>query len=159
MLLWQDIPKEMTMHFRTSRPVLLAATLLVAFSMSLAFRGAAAPVHAQQSSDNKLKDLLKDRHAALEAVAKATREGYESGAVSLEDMYQSQMAVLKGELDAADGQKDRVSILERMVKMAQEQEKGIAAGLEMGISTETSALRSRVARIEAEIALERARKG
>ena len=147
------------MHFRTSRPVLLAAALLVAFAMSLAFRGAAVPVHAQQSTDNKLKQLLKDRHAALEAVAKATREGYESGAVSMEDMYHSQMAVLQGELDATDVQKDRIDILERMVKMAGEQEKGIAAGLEMGISTETSALRSKVTRIEAEIALERARKG
>jgi hypothetical protein len=159
MLLWQDIPKETTMHFRTSRPALLAVALMATLSMGLVFRGMTIPARADESSDNKLKQLLKERHSALEAVAKATREGYESGAVSLEDMYQSQMAVLKGELDAAADQKERVSILERMVKMAQEQEKGIAAGLEMGISTETSALRSRVARIEAEIALERARKG
>ena len=132
---------------------------MAAFSFGLVFRGAAPQVHADEADNSSLKDLLKDRHAALEAVATAAREGYESGGVSLEEMYQTQMAVLKGEVDGADVKKDRISILERIVKLAQEQEKGIAAGVEMGISTEISALRSKVARVEAEIALARARNG
>ena len=147
------------MLFRTSRPVWLAVALTAVLTMGIAFRGETLPVHAQESSKNKLKELLTDRHTALDALAKATREGYESGAVSLEEMYLAQMAVLKGELDATADKKDRITVLEKIVKMAQEQEKGVAAGVEMGISTETSALRSKVARIEAEVALERARGG
>lgn len=147
------------MLFRCPRPVLFAVTLMAACVMGLAFRGVALPVHAEESAKSRLEVLLKERHAALDAVAKATREGYESGAVSLEEMYHAQMAVLSGELDATTVQKERISILEKVVKLAREQEKGIAAGVEMGISTETSALKSRVARIEAEVALERARGG
>jgi hypothetical protein len=149
----------MTMHFRTPRPVLFVVALTAILAMGIGFRGTTAPVHADEKSDNKLKELLTDRHAALEALAKATREGYESGAVSMEDMFLAQMAVLKGDLDATTDKKDRIGILEKIVKMAQEQEKGIAAGVEMGISTETSALRSKVARIEAEVALQRALSG
>ena len=145
------------MHSPMTRRAVLAVTLVAAVSMGIAFRGS-LPLHAQQPSNDKLKQLLEERATLVKSVAKLTRQAYEEGDASLEEVHQTQLAVLRAELDMAESQKERLSVLEKIVKLTEEHANAISAAARDGHAPKSAALTATVNRLEAEIALERARR-
>ena len=139
-----------------ARRAVLAVTVVIALVTGVALRGA-LPVQAEQQPDGKLKQQLEELLVTLRSLATMTEHAYKQGNVSAEEMYQSQQKVLRAELDVAENQKDRVSIHERLAKMAADRETMFATLVKRSSASMADAINAKVERIEAEIALERAR--
>jgi RNA polymerase sigma factor (sigma-70 family) len=103
------------------------------------------------------KELLKQRLAMAKEMAAQFEKGYQMGTVSLTQLLQAKDAVLKAELDLCESDKERVAVLEKMVASAKMSEETAAAMVQSGQASPTSLLEAKLKRLEAEIALERAK--
>ena len=110
-----------------------------------------------ESKDAKLKALVKERLATLQEVAKQTKEAYERGGASLNEVHDALHAVLRAELDACDSDKERITVLEKSLAHAKEWEKQIDQWAKTGQAPARVLLKAKVYRLETEIALERER--
>lgn len=109
------------------------------------------------AKDSKLKGLLRERLATLRDVAAETTKEYTSGRVSFDRVYQALRMSLDAELELCDTDKERVTVLEKVVAQAREFEKAATQRAKAGLATTSDALMAKAGRLEAEIALERAR--
>jgi hypothetical protein len=116
-------------------------------------------VRADPTKDARLKELLKERHATLKEIAVQVAKAYEAGAASIEQMHDAEQTVLRAELDVCETDKERIAVLEKLVILAKKQEDRAAETVKRGINSPTATLKARAKRLEAEIALERARIG
>ena len=76
---------------------------------------------------------------------------------TLEQVYRSEQAVLAAELDLCESDPDRIEVLVKIVAAAKDYEKLAVALNNTGAAPASAPLQARVARLEAEIALERAK--
>lgn len=133
----------------------LGAALLLGTVLS---QGTQSPVtRAEEPKDSKLKALLKERLATVQEIAKLTKAAYERGGASLEQVHETLHAVLRAELDACDSDKERLAVLERTATHAKDWERQLEQSYGAGQAPPSVLLRAKVFRLEAEIALERAR--
>ncbi|MCI0456146.1 MAG: efflux RND transporter periplasmic adaptor subunit [Gemmataceae bacterium] len=114
----------------------------------------AAPPEAQ---DSRLKALLKERLATLRALAEQTTKDYQTGRASFDRVHQAMRALLHAELELCDSDKERIAVLERIVAQAKEYEKRADQRYKSGAVSISDALMAVAGRLEAEIALERAK--
>jgi RNA polymerase sigma factor (sigma-70 family) len=113
---------------------------------------------AQAAEDAKVKALLKERLATLKEIAAHVEKRFKETALgSLEEVLQAKHQVHMAELDLCESDKERVGIHENIVANARELETLVATRVKAGVAQSVDLLKARVSRLEAEIALERAK--
>ena len=141
----------------TKRKTAVAVLLvlgLVAFGGGLLTRRAPA----EQPADDKVRSLLKERLATLKEMAAESEKVFEqTGRSSPEDVLQAKTLVLLAELDLCDSDRERVGIHEKIVALAKGMEEITDTRFKAGRAQHTDLLKARADRLNAEIALERAR--
>src|SRR5262249_3058086 len=105
----------------------------------------------------KLKKLLHERLAVLRDMADLARQAHAQGAASYEQVHRAERAVLDAELDVCETDKERIVVLEKIVAAARDFENHVIKASQGGTVPPSAVAKARVARLEGEIALERAR--
>jgi outer membrane protein TolC len=85
-----------------------------------------------------------------------TEKAFRAGNASATQCLQAKQALATAELELCETEKDRLSVLRRIVEQAKDYEKLVRASVESGNASASSTLDAKLARINAEIALERA---
>jgi hypothetical protein len=111
--------------------------------------------HADGEGVPRLKALLKERLAALREIASAASEAFRSGRAPLVPLIEASQDVYRAELDLCDTDKERAAVLGRWLAEARGYERKAAELVKAGAAPATSALKTKVIRLEVEIALER----
>jgi outer membrane protein TolC len=129
-----------------------AAPTLVVLDVS-----AAPPAGPSDKKDARLKELLQERLAAARVVVKAAQADYVKGQVSFERLHQAMQALLRARLELCESIQERIKVLEEAVALAKDFERNAADRYQRGLVPHSDVLMAGVARLEAEIALERAK--
>ncbi len=114
---------------------------------------AAFPGAVRAADDDKVKALLKERLVTLQAVAELTEKAFAAGGGTFERVIQARLAVFAAELDLCATDAERVKVLEKVVA----ETKRLEAAAEKASAPPGTVLVAKVRRLEAEIALERAK--
>ena len=112
---------------------------------------------AARPKDVSIKELLKERLAVLRELSDQTAKEYETGRVSFDRVHQARRAVMDAELELCESGKERLAILEKIAAQARESEKTAEQRYETGNAPRSDVLAATAGRLEAEIALERAK--
>jgi hypothetical protein len=121
------------------------------------FFGSTRTEAAEDAKDTKLTKLLKERLAILKEIAAETEKAFKSGAMQAERLIEANEAVLKAELDLCKSDKERIAVLEKLVTTAKQREEQFERLVKLAAIPNSALLKSKVSRLEAEIALERAK--
>jgi outer membrane protein TolC len=136
---------------------LLGLLVLLAWA-SIGSGSAVSPrTAAAGSNDAQIKALLQERHATLQEIASQTAKEFDSGVATPSQVREANLAVLRAELDLCDTDKERVAVLEKVLKIAQAQEAEAGASVQAGRALPKDALRAKADRLAVEIELERAK--
>jgi uncharacterized protein YhaN len=109
------------------------------------------------SRSDKLDALLNKRLVALRAVADQLNKQHQQGLAPPGEVLRARQQVFKAELELAKTDKDRTAILEKRLEVAKDLEVLALKAHKQGTSTHLSVLDAEINRLEAEIALERAK--
>jgi outer membrane protein TolC len=101
--------------------------------------------------------LLTERLAVAREVAALMEKGFRIGAASFTQVHEANLAVLRAELDLCERDKDRIAVLEKFVAAMKRFEEAMTKLLQVGQASPVEVLKAKLGRLEAEIALERAR--
>jgi hypothetical protein len=110
-----------------------------------------------EAKDCKLKELLKERLAVLREVSSEVTANYRQGKESFDRVQQATRALLDAELDVCETDKDRITVLEKIVILAKQNETHAEQRFRLGGVPRTHVLMATAGRLETEIALERAK--
>jgi len=110
-----------------------------------------------EESAKKVKELQKERIAALKEVVQLAGHLYQSGRAEYAEVLDARLLLLEAELDAAEKESDRVALYEKAIAALKEYEKWATARVEGGRGTQAAVLKIKARRLEVEIALERAK--
>jgi outer membrane protein TolC len=135
-----------------ARHTLLAALVVLSVFSLLDVR--AGPAEAK---DSKLQQLLKERLATLRKLVDQTSRDYQAGRVSFDQVHQAMEAMLRAELELCESDKERIAVLKKIVAQAKEHEQNAIQRYKAGNAPASDALMATADRLEAEIALERAK--
>lgn len=134
-----------------------AALALVSLALIVWPAGQPSAVAAQKATkDTRLKELLKERLDTLKEIAAQTEKGFKGGQVPMGRVLEANQAVLRAELELCESDRDRVAVLEKIVKAAREREEFVAKQASSAVPAR-DVLKAKADRLEAEIALERAK--
>jgi len=111
--------------------------------------------NAAQGKDDKLKLLLKERHTTLETIVAELTAGQKAGIVPVMQVTEAQRAARKAEFDLCESDKERATVLAKMLDEAREHEKRVDTAFKAARQTHAAVLRATADRLEVEIALER----
>jgi hypothetical protein len=112
----------------------------------------------RKPEEDKVRALLQERLATLKQIAAETEQVYKrAGRLAWQDVVQAKLHAAKAELDLCETDKERVAVHERIVALAREIEVVVGVQVEAGKLPHFELLRARVSRLEAAVALERAR--
>ncbi|SRR5579883_790382 len=112
--------------------------------------------HEERPRDNsKLKSLLKERVEILRRNVENMKRLHEQGVAGQDTVGQANVRLYKAELDLCETPKDRIAILEKIVKVYEEMEDRITILRKTGGASQDAIDGAKLARLEAEIALER----
>jgi RNA polymerase sigma factor (sigma-70 family) len=114
---------------------------------------------ANAPRNDKLDTLLKKRLTLLRQVAENTRKQYQSGLASPGELLRTQDEVFKAELELAGSNKERLAVLEKRLAVTKELEALTVAAYKAGVGSQVAVWSAEISRVEAEIALERAKAG
>jgi outer membrane protein TolC len=134
-----------------------AALALLLLASGGACPGGPAGAAAAEPKDSRLRDLLREKLDVLTEVADQVEKAHKAGQVSREQVLQAKEAVLRAELDLCESDKERVAVLEKMAAAARQREEEVAKLVQAGQVPTSVLLRAKLARLDAEIALERAK--
>lgn len=138
----------------TGLALLLAGGLVGRFAFSVA-AGASETTPAPGATNAKVKALLVERLATAREIAAQIATAYKGGQLSSAAVREANLMVLNAELDLCESDKERVAVHEKIVAEHRQHEEMLGqTGLAISRST---LLKAKVSRLEAEIALERAR--
>ena len=112
---------------------------------------------AQAAKESKVRTLLKERLTILRERASALREQYKSGVAALEPVQEADLRVYRAELDLCESDKERVAVHEKIVAVLREIEQRVAALHKGAAVSAADVTDAKLNRLEAEIALERAK--
>lgn len=117
----------------------------------------AAQAQGQQPKNGKVQKLFKERLATLRQLAEQAIKDYEMAKVPFDRVHQVMRALLDAELELAKSDKDRLTVLEKIVALAKKYEEHAVHCYKLGTAPASEALLGKVGRLDAEIALERAK--
>jgi len=115
------------------------------------------PGEASAHVDKKVDDLLKERLAILKELVTLTRSAYMAGTGTFADLRKANVSLLRAELELCESEKERIAVHEKAVASARDAERVAAQLHKSGSGTQAALLAARAERLDAEIALERAR--
>lgn len=113
----------------------------------------AAPERPSDSA--RVKELQKERIAALRETADVSMKLAQSARVELSEALEDRINLLKAEVDAAENGADRIALYKKAIDSLKEYEAMAKTRFEAGRGTQVAMLRVKARRIEVEIALER----
>jgi outer membrane protein TolC len=119
------------------------------------FTSEAPRAPAAEPKEARLKELLKERVETLRTVVELSTAQYQQGILDYGKVYQSMHALVKAELDVCESDKERITVLEKLVAVAKKHEKVAEARFKAGGGGQRDVLMAKADRLEAEIALER----
>lgn len=131
--------------------------LLLALDQSARRPALRAADDSPKAQPSKVGDLQKERLGVLQELLAEAEKAHKSGATAPAQLHKAKIAVLNAELELCTADADRVGTLEKIVAEAKKYEEGVTESARGGASTNSSALNAKLARVEAEIALERAK--
>jgi RNA polymerase sigma factor (sigma-70 family) len=109
------------------------------------------------TTESKVRTLLKERLAAVRQLADRVKELHKRGAAAVEAVRQADLRVFKAELELCETDKERVAVHEKIVRVFKDVEDRVAQLHKQGTAAEGEVLEAKLNRLDAEIALERAR--
>ena len=143
------------MNSRHSKRALWGASIAVALGASSLFAvGGAKRIAPESPSAEK---LLNERLDVLQQIAVELRKGYRLGETDLASVLAAEQDALAAQLELADTPADRISILEKMVKNAQQQEEGTEQLYRDKAASSVDWLKAKAFRLRVQADLARAR--
>ena len=119
---------------------------------------AKAEESAQMEGQNPhLRALQKERLAVLRETSALIDHQYRAGNASLDEVWAITREVTEAELDLCSGDKERVSVLEKLVATAKEFERQVTQLAQNKLRSEAEVLKAKAGRLKAEILLEQTR--
>jgi outer membrane protein TolC len=112
---------------------------------------------ASGAQNAKVKELQQERLAILHEVATLVKQVHQHGTGSLDQVHQANRMVFDAELELAATERERLAVLEKIVAEAKQHEEYVLQRSKLGVAPPTAPLKAKAGRLEAEIALERAR--
>ena len=140
---------------RAGRARIVVLVAVTALSIAVTGRWCAAAEKAD--TNDRMKALLKERVDTTKAIYDLLLEKYNHGAGNIGSVHRAKMAWLNAAASLTETKKERLKIYEEIVKDSKEWEQTALRNIETGAGERIEALTARAERIEAEIALERAR--
>src|SRR5262249_18379361 len=107
--------------------------------------------------NDAVKKLLNERLALAREMADLVRASHSRGTVGIDAVLQANLRVLAAELELCDTQKERIAVLEKMVAVWKEIEDSAVQFHRQVAEGKKAVVEARLNRLEAQIALERAR--
>ncbi len=137
----------------------MGMTALLAAAVLLTAAGAPEkPSKAEiEASAKKVKELQKERIAALQAAADVSKRLAQAARIEIWEALDDRMALLKAELGAAETESERISLYKNAVDSLKGYEALAKAQAEAGRATQLSVFRIKARRLEVEIQLEQAK--
>jgi RNA polymerase sigma factor (sigma-70 family) len=114
-------------------------------------------VETARATGARVRSLLKERLATLKELVKVAEADYRNGNATFEQVAHAQRSLFEAELELSESAKERLAIHERMVTLAKKTEKIADALFRARQAKQSDVLRAKANRLEAEIALERAK--
>jgi hypothetical protein len=139
------------------RAALVAALLVLLAAGAWGRPGDSPRKDATEPKSARLTKLLKERLAILKQIAAAVEKAHRGGLVPLERVFEATEAVLNAEFDLCESDKERIAVHEKLVTLAKQREESIAKLVQSAAVPASALLKAKVRRLDAEIALERAR--
>jgi outer membrane protein TolC len=112
---------------------------------------------APKDKGTRLKALLTERLAVAREAATLAEKAFRAGGGSGTQVHEANLAVLNAELDLCERDKDRIPVLEKFVAAMKRFEEHVTEAHKSGTRSSGEVLKAKLARLEAEIALERAK--
>ena len=112
---------------------------------------------AHGPADREVQKLLRDRLATLRQFATAVEQDYRAGKASIAEVNDAQTRLLKAELELCESDEDRLPVYERAANLATDYKKIAEQLFRAGEAPHAAVLAAKAGRLDAEIALERAR--
>ena len=113
------------------------------------------PVSSKETeTSSKVKELQKKRLAVLQSIYDLTKKGYESGAISYEQLRTSKSDLLSARLDYADTKKDRIKACDEAVEEAKKWQKIVQDGVKALAYSRFDELKAESDLLEAQITRE-----
>jgi membrane fusion protein (multidrug efflux system) len=109
-----------------------------------------------QKSSAKVKELQKERIAALKTMAELNTKLFQNGQASFDAVIEARVLVVEAELEAAVKESERVTIYKNLVDELKKYEDVAIQKVKLARGTEAAVLKIRARRLEAEIRLEQA---
>ena len=103
----------------------------------------------------KLKALLGQRLELFRQMEQSVRAGQSAGAANFVDVQRAAIAVIRADLDLNHSRAERIALQRRLVDATRTIEKAAESEVKQGGATRESLIQARIARIEAQIGLER----
>jgi membrane fusion protein (multidrug efflux system) len=117
--------------------------------------GQSSKQETRQSAD-KVKELLRERIATLKAMTDMETVLHKNGNGPPEAALEARVLVCGAELDAAEKESDRITVLKSLVEVLKKYEEVAKARKKSAEGTEAAVLKVKARRLEAEIRLEQA---
>jgi RNA polymerase sigma factor (sigma-70 family) len=117
----------------------------------------AKPEAKEPAANHKVQALLKERLAILKGMQSRAEKLYQAGQASQGALQQINLRVLKAELDLCETDKERVAVHEKVVAVLKGIEQQAGELAKRGAAAAGTLQEARLNRLEAEVALERAR--
>lgn len=145
---------------RASRFTLASLTFAVCVSLVCLWifqNTAGRQVIAADTPSSKLKDLVSERIDVLKQIVELTKAAHGRSMASVDQVFHAKMALAKAQLDQAEVGSERLTLLEHIRQLAVDREQAAKTLFEKGAGSENEILQTKAERLNAEIALERAR--
>lgn len=149
------------MSFRTGRWMTFGSIVFALFAAGILSTRMATPSRATaaEANDNRIKNLRQEKLTALQAVAEMIGIFHRNGRAPYTDLVEARVAARHAELELCETDAERVAVLEKMLTEAREFEQFHRAQKEAAQGTEVEVLKAKAARLDVEVALERAKAG
>ncbi|AMV27882.1 hypothetical protein VT84_25995 [Gemmata sp. SH-PL17] len=109
-----------------------------------------------EASAKKVKQLQKERIAALKEAADQLSALHKNGRTSFDEVLETRLLALTAELEAAEKPADRITLYKNIVDVLKEYEQWANARVEAARGIAATALKIKARRLDAEIHLEQA---
>ena len=100
-----------------------------------------------------IRELQKERHAALKRIAEAMLERVKAGAIPLRDAIPAQRAALEAGLELCETLHEHIALLRQDVQLMEDMLRRVEAQFKAGLATETDLLGVRAQMLESRIRL------
>ena len=144
------------MHFTPTNILRLVVSTAILGCLVL-FVASTALSDDKAASQDKIKELKKQRLSQLEEIVKLENAMYAAGTGQLGDLWKAEQDVLAARLDLAETKEARIKILEEGVKHAEKMASLVEGRFKTGQVVVAEHLKAKVYVLDAQIALETAK--